>query len=255
MTDQKKQNLIVKIDFTKSSEWTGMLPYYLGPFHILHDIGHGQNPYEQAISITEKTLPALDEDNSLFRIWRCYIRCFQFYSDYRFCNGFEVVLMRYKEVFPMAMTVAEQSSGQDHLLFTIADGKVKSRNGSVDTQYGQLSPQEQRTENDDNIPARAFDNFQFVNYTQIMSMNVDASRQQAEFALAALMAVPSQYKATIELGILGQQKGISPERIPLPPSAHSSCSRPHQLRKFQQEGNSLSKLSNIRDRLTGAGSL
>jgi len=44
---------------------------------------------------------------------------------------------------------------------------------------------------------------QFVNFTEIMSMNVDASRQQAEFALAALMAVPSQYKATIELGILG----------------------------------------------------
>lgn len=29
----------------------------------LHDIDHGQNPYEQAISIIGKTLSAFDEDN------------------------------------------------------------------------------------------------------------------------------------------------------------------------------------------------
>jgi len=29
----------------------------------LHDIGSGQNPYEQAISIIGKTLSAFDEDN------------------------------------------------------------------------------------------------------------------------------------------------------------------------------------------------
>lgn len=94
---------------------------------------------------------------------------------------------------------------------------------------------------DDNIPARAFDNFQasfhsyldiillyfgaciflliigqclienqsvllalqFVNFTEIMSKNMDRSRKEAEFALAALMEIPSQYKATLELNILG----------------------------------------------------
>jgi E3 ubiquitin-protein ligase RGLG len=85
---------------------------------------------------------------------------------------------------------------------------------------------------DDNIPARAFDNFQacsnfkaysvyafndakldfslslllclvqFVNFTEIMSKNTDRSRKEAEFALSALMEIPSQYKATLELNIL-----------------------------------------------------
>ncbi|MQK22409.1 hypothetical protein EI013_28995, partial [Escherichia coli] len=105
----------------------------------------------------------------------------------------------------------------------IADGQV-TRNS--DTPYGKLSPQEQATINsivaashcplsiilvgvgdgpwdmmrefDDNIPSRAFDNFQFVNFTEIMSKSVDTTKRETEFALAALMEIPSQYKATIE---------------------------------------------------------
>ena len=87
---------------------------------------------------------------------------------------------------------------------------------------------------DDNIPYRAFDNFQvkdpnwvthatdfcpcltsfslwymyiyflqFVNFTEIMSKQVPASQKEAEFALGALMEIPSQYKATMELQLLG----------------------------------------------------
>lgn len=86
---------------------------------------------------------------------------------------------------------------------------------------------------DDHIPYRAFDNFQvkesnwvnscnrflsmsnqfftlqqfffmqFVNFTEIMSKHISASQKEAEFALAALMEIPSQYKATMELQLLG----------------------------------------------------
>ena len=40
---------------------------------------------------------------------------------------------------------------------------------------------------DDNILARAFDNIQFVNFTEIMVRKVPLSQKEAEFALAALM--------------------------------------------------------------------
>ncbi|KAM0000439.1 putative copine [Helianthus debilis subsp. tardiflorus] len=85
----------------------------------------------------------------------------------------------------MAMTIVEESGGQYHVLLIIADGQVTR---SVDTEYGQLSVQERKTVDaivrasdyplsiilvgvgdgpwdmmndfDDNIPTRAFDNFQ-----------------------------------------------------------------------------------------------
>jgi len=182
---------------------------------------------------------------------------FSFYPEEKPCNGFSEALSRYREIVPhlrlsgptsfapvieMAMTIVEQSGGQYHVLLIIADGQVTR---SVNTESGQLSSQEQKTvdsivlasqfplsiilvgvgdgpwdmmrEFDDNIPSRSFDNFQFVNFTEIMSKNVSQIRKETEFALAALMEVPLQYKATLELGILGRVTAKSPERVPLPP--------------------------------------
>jgi E3 ubiquitin-protein ligase RGLG len=87
---------------------------------------------------------------------------------------------------------------------------------------------------DDKLPARDFDNFQvqkissstvtllsyvvcnhfvilnhlscfmqFVNLTDIMSKKISTSAKEAAFALAALMEIPFQYKAALELGLLG----------------------------------------------------
>lgn len=279
----ESSNLIVGIDFTKSNEWTGSRSFNR---RSLHHIGHGQNPYEQAISIIGKTLSAFDEDNLIpcFGFGDASTHdqdVFSFYPDERWCNGFEEVLTRYREIVPslrlagptsfapiieMATTIVEKSGGQYHVLLIIADGQVTR---SVDTHHGQLSSQEQKTidaivqasefplsiilvgvgdgpwdmmkEFDDNIPARAFDNFQFVNFTEIMSKNMDLSRKETEFALAALMEIPSQYKATLELSILGQQHGMNgPDRVSLPPplygasSFSSSSTKPSRSSSFQQ---------------------
>ncbi|KAH8500038.1 hypothetical protein H0E87_015323 [Populus deltoides] len=277
----ESSNLIVGIDFTKSNEWTGARSFNR---RSLHDIRNGQNPYEQAISIIGRTMSAFDEDNLIpcFGFGDASTHdqdVFSFFPEERFCNGFEEVLTRYKEIVPnlrlagptsfapvieMAITIVEQGGGQYHVLLIIADGQVTR---SVDTHHGQLSPQERRTidaivkaseyplsiilvgvgdgpwemmrEFDDNIPARAFDNFQFVNFTEIMSKNVSQSRKEAEFALAALMEIPSQYKATIELGLLGNHhRGNAPERVPLPPPLYgqtsSSKSKASRSSSFQQ---------------------
>ncbi|KAK8643491.1 hypothetical protein V6N13_012786 [Hibiscus sabdariffa] len=262
----ESSNLIVGIDFTKSNEWTGARSFNR---KNLHHTGIGLNPYEQAISIIGQTLSAFDEDNLI----PCYgfgdasthdEDVFSFYPDERFCNGFEEVLDRYREIVPhlrlagptsfapiieMAMTVVDQSAGQYHVLLIIADGQVTR---SVNTPPGQLSPQEQKTidaivrasefplsivvvgvgdepwgmmeEFRDNIPARAFDNFQFVNFTEIMSKNTDPLIKQVEFALSALMEIPSQYKAIIELGLLGGRRANALERVPRPPPMYGASS-------------------------------
>ncbi|KAK9755337.1 hypothetical protein RND81_01G018700 [Saponaria officinalis] len=182
---------------------------------------------------------------------------FSLFPNERPCNGFEEVLSRYREIVPhlrlagptsfapvikKAMTIVEESGGQYHVLLIIADGQVTS---SVATGRGRFSPQEQMTidaiveaskyplsivlvgvgdgpwdmmkEFDDNIPSWDFDNFQFVNFTEIMAKNTHQSRKEAEFALAALMEIPSQYKATMELGLLGRRRGTCPETVALPP--------------------------------------
>ncbi|KAL2492411.1 E3 ubiquitin-protein ligase RGLG2 [Abeliophyllum distichum] len=262
----ESSNLIVGIDFTKSNEWTGARSFHR---RSLHHIGDEQNPYEQAISIIGRTLSKFDEDNLI----PCFgfgdasthdQEVFGFYPDERFCEGFEEVLRRYRELVPqlrlagptsfapvieMAITIVEQSIGQYHVLLIIADGQVTR---SVDTERGELSPQERRTveaivkaseyplsiilvgvgdgpwdmmrEFDDNIPARAFDNFQFVNFTEIMSKNVDRAKKETEFALSALMEIPSQYKATLELNLLGVSRGKAVDRIALPPPRYGGAS-------------------------------
>ncbi|CAN7094093.1 unnamed protein product [Brassica rapa subsp. narinosa] len=258
----ESSNLIVGIDVTKSNEWTGARSF---DGKSLHHIGPAPNPYEQAISIIGKTLSSFDEDNLI----PCYgfgdatthdQDVFSFFPDDAFCNGFEQVLARYREIVPQlclagptsfapiierAMTIVEESGGQYHFLLIIADGQVT-------TQHGGLSSQERKTidaivrasryplsivlvgvgdgpwdtmrQFDDNIPARAFDNFQFVNFTEIMGKNIDAGRKEAEFAVSALMEIPSQYKATLALGLLGRRTGNCPNKIARQPPI-SGCNR------------------------------
>ncbi|KAM7277800.1 hypothetical protein ACFE04_004934 [Oxalis oulophora] len=237
----ESSNLIVGIDFTKSNEWTGAKSFNR---KSLHHIGNGLNPYEEAISIIGKTLAAFDEDNLIpcFGFGDASTHdqdVFSFFPDERFCNGFEEVLSRYKEIVPhlrlagptsfapvieKAMSIVEQSGGQYHVLLIIADGQVTR---SVDTERGQLSPQERKTVEAiveaSKLPLSII-LVGFVNFTEIMSKNTPQSRKETEFALSALMEIPPQYKATIELNLLGRRTGNVPERVALPPPVYGQPS-------------------------------
>lgn len=181
---------------------------------------------------------------------------FSFYPDHRPCHGLEEALSRYREIVPhlklsgptsfapiidAAIDIVEYSSGQYHVLVIIADGQVTR---SPDIPPGSYSPQEQATVNsivaasqyplsiiligvgdgpwdamkqfDDNIPQRAFDNFQFVNFTKIMSENTETSKKETAFALAALMEIPFQYRATQSLHYVNRESGGDPQTSPLP---------------------------------------
>lgn len=182
---------------------------------------------------------------------------FSFHSDHSPCNGFEEVLSCYRKIVPnlrlsgptsygpvieAAIDIVESSGGQFHVLLIIADGQVTR---SVNTGDEELSPQEEHTIKsivnassyplsivlvgvgdgpwedmrrfDDKIPSREFDNFQFVNFTEIMSKNGTPTSKETAFALAALMEMPFQYKAAMELRILGRVTGRAKKVIPRPP--------------------------------------
>ncbi|XP_022947337.1 E3 ubiquitin-protein ligase RGLG4 isoform X2 [Cucurbita moschata] len=192
---------------------------------------------------------------------------FSFHNDNSPCHGFEEVLDCYKRIIPnvqlsgptsyasvveAAMNIVEKSNGQFHILLIVADGQV-TRGSSVGD--AELSVQEEKTikaivdasayplsiilvgvgdgpwddmkKFDDKIPARDFDNFQFVNFTEIMSRNVATPEKEAAFALAALMEVPLQYKAVKEMDLLGHVTGKAKLVRPRPPPTRYT--RPAQL--------------------------
>ncbi|GAU35457.1 hypothetical protein TSUD_364130 [Trifolium subterraneum] len=95
-------------------------------------------------------------------------------------------------------------------------------------------PWEDMKKFDDKLPARDFDNFQFVNFTDIMSKKISTSAKEAAFALAALMEIPFQYKAVLELGLLGHATGRAKKMVPRPPPAPYSRPMPpdHFLRNM-----------------------
>ncbi|CAL5204366.1 unnamed protein product [Lathyrus oleraceus] len=181
---------------------------------------------------------------------------FSFYPGNRVCHGFEEVLARYRQIVPLlklsgptsfapvidaAIDIVESNNGQYHVLVIIADGQVSRNPG---TPRGKLSPQEQATVSsiiaashyplsiilvgvgdgpwdemkhfDDNITGRLFDNFQFVNFTKIMSENTEASKKETAFALAALMEIPFQYRAAQNIQLSNEHVRRQHKR-PLPP--------------------------------------
>ncbi|PKA54521.1 E3 ubiquitin-protein ligase RGLG1 [Apostasia shenzhenica] len=206
---------------------------------------------------------------------------FSFFADFRPCCGFEEVLARYRQMVPhldlsgptsfaplifAAIDIVKRSNGQYHVLVIIADGQV-TRNPNVP--QGRLSPQEYATVDaivhaslyplsiimvgvgdgpwdamqqfDDCIPQREFDNFQFVNFTKIMSSNKDMSKKEAAFGLAALMEIPLQYRATQGLRPIEKRGEKSGELPVLPP--------PPQVLETDNAANSQTTSSTPRDSL------
>ncbi|XP_028551319.1 E3 ubiquitin-protein ligase RGLG3 isoform X1 [Dendrobium catenatum] len=197
---------------------------------------------------------------------------FSFFADHRPCHGFVEALERYRQIAPhlnlsgptsfaplihAAIDIVDRSNGQYHVLVIIADGQV-TRN--PDVPKGSFSLQERATidaiahaslyplsiimvgvgdgpwhamqQFDDSIPQREFDNFQFVNFTKIMSSSMEIRKMEAAFALAALMEIPFQYKATQVLRPIKKRVGQV--------SASPVRPRPSQVVEMDNAANSAS---------------
>lgn len=201
------------------------------------------------------------------------------------CAGFTEVLALYRAMAPRVKLAGPtsfgplirqacavvQASGQYHILLIIADGQVTR---SSDLPPGEVSPQEADTIDaivaatalplsivmvgvgdgpwdtmqafDDLLPARAFDNFQFVPYADTLRRAQAAAAArgirdtaaflrcvEATFALHALMEIPEQYKAINRLRLMGPAAAararVGPVRRldpPPLPATHSMSAMP-----------------------------
>ncbi|KAK9937336.1 hypothetical protein M0R45_014134 [Rubus argutus] len=141
-------------------------------------------------------------------------RCLAFTLIIPPCHGFEEVLSCYKRIVPSLRLSGPTSYGP----------MARLQEASIPRQGTESTRGE---DNQSNCGCKLlstlyysywkFDNFQFVNFTDIMAKQASASEKEAAFALAALMEIPLQYKAAVEFGILGRTTGKGKKTVPRPP--------------------------------------
>lgn len=221
-------SLIFGIDFTASNVHQGLRTFGGRNLHNLDMLN--PNPYQRVIAILGETLEPFDDDGFIpaFGFGDATTKdtgVFPFLSE-GYCAGFQTVLSAYDSIAqrvrlsgptnfaPLiykAIDIVRHTKSY-HILVIVADGQVSSedatRHAIVEASKWPLSiilvgvgdgPWDTMEEFDNKLPARKFDNFQFVDFHRIMST---AKNPTAEFALRALMEIPDQYKKIKQLGLL-----------------------------------------------------
>ncbi|CAF0744742.1 unnamed protein product [Didymodactylos carnosus] len=225
-----KSQLIFGIDYTISNIETGKQSFN---GRSLHDIQDGiLNPYQSVITIIGRTLEKFDSDTLIPAFGfgdRTTLdrKIFPLRPDGSYCKGFMGVLDAYNKITPKVKMSGPTNFGplikeairivkktkQYHILVIVADGQVtnerQTKDAIVEASAYPLSivmigvgdgPWDMMEEFDDSLPTRQFDNFQFVNYNDIL--RVTEGNMDSDFALHALMEIPSQYEAIKKLGLL-----------------------------------------------------
>jgi len=230
----ESSNLIIGVDYTKSNEYTGKRTFQGKSLHFLDPLNPSNlNPYQRVITALGHTLEAFDDDKCIPAygfgdIVTSDKRVFPFIPN-RPCNRFIEVLEKYDEITPVivlsgptsfaplireAIRIVDEQKSY-HILIIIADGQVTSetetRNAIVEASSYPLSivlvgvgdgPWEMMREFDDELPARKFDNFQFVNATEFFGPESGYEFPEVAFSVAALQEIPDQFKEIRRLRLL-----------------------------------------------------
>jgi len=231
----ESSNLILGIDYTKSNQHTGYKTFFGQSLHSMQAKDSNgnfiSNPYQQVIDIVGRTLEPFDDDKLIptfvFGDSATGDRAVCPFVPDRVPFGFNEVLQRYNEITPRltlsgptnfapiineAIKICKRTN-QYHILIIIADGEVikvnETANAIVNATNYPLSiimvgvgdgPFDLMEEFDDKLPARKFDNFQFVNFHNVFTGR--ARNPEVEFARLALQEIPDQFMAIRNLGLL-----------------------------------------------------
>jgi len=230
----ESSNLIIGIDYTKSNEFTGKKTFHGQSLHFIDNNNPSAlNPYQQVISILGKTLEVFDDDKLIPTygfgdITTSDKKVFPFIPG-KPCFRFTEVLEKYNEITPVvvlsgptsfapliyeAIKVVKDTKSY-HILVIIADGQVTSeaetKKAIVEASNYPISivlvgvgdgPWDMMREFDDGLPARKFDNFQFVNFNEYFGYESGHQYPDIAFSVAALQEIPDQFKEIRRLKLL-----------------------------------------------------
>ena len=226
-------NLIIGIDFTASNEWQGRKSFSGRSLHHIFNSTKKLNPYQRVVQIISKTLEPFDDDNLIpaFGFGDSTTKdhsVFSFNNDGSPCKGLDDVLKQYSDVVrrvtlsgpttfaPLINKAIEivKEERSFNILVIIADGQVveeherSTREAIVEASNYPLAilvvgvgdgPWDRMHEYDELLSQRRFDNFQFIEFEDVIHK---AKYPDTAFALQALMEIPDQYKAIRELGLI-----------------------------------------------------
>ncbi|EFO65522.1 Copine I [Giardia lamblia P15] len=230
----ESMQMIVGIDFSKSNEWTGEKSYHCS----LHDVSHGETPYIRALRIMSQIVKNFDDDD-IYPVYRfgclntkdqSVLPLLYPEQDDPHFDGFTDVYQAYKRIAsqvemsgpttfaPMieqAIEICKADPRQFYILVILTDGDVsdveldmkaliKASNYPLEIiaiGFGD-GPFKTMKIFDDKVRDRKFDNFQFVNFTEIERKSVKCENPELILATAMMQELPDAYKCIKKLKYL-----------------------------------------------------
>ena len=228
----ESSNLIIGIDFTKSNTWTGKNSFGGQCLHTVNPTNPLYNPYQRVIDSIGRALEVFDDDRLIPTFGfgdttTTNKAVFSFMPNEQPCAGVQQVLQRYNEIVPLtnlsgptnfaplirkAIDIVRVTKSY-HVLLIIADGQVDNEADTVQAIVEASSyplsivcigvgdgPFDKMVHFDDKLTQNKFDNFQFVNYYEVVTQAPEI--QDVVFAVKALQEIPDQYCFIKEHGYL-----------------------------------------------------